>query len=632
MGHILDNFMKQRIFKKTFAVIFSFATLLLPFSAVLADFNPNKLIEDKTFSDRETFGSALGIQQFLDSKKSVLANTNPSFLQKLREPTDVNLKTNLTDPEANLGRLRSAAELIWDAAVKTGINPQVIIVTLQKEQSLITGSFQTDAKLQSALDHAMGFGCPDSGGCDSLFLGFYAQLFGAYDAQGNKYIGGPGSLMRSFTTPNGRGPGVTAQNEAFGTPIIRISKINDTIVFKNTTGGPQNPQPTQTVTILNAATAALYRYTPHVYNGNYNFWKFFDQWFRYPNGTLIKLSSDTTTYIINNGLRSVIPSFVISARGLNAAGTIIVSPTELSTLDQGPIYGPADNTVIKTSTDPSAKLFVFQNSEKHPVSAFVLKQRGLKAENALTVNQTEADMFPTLALLAPKDGTLIQGDASKTVYQIKNGKRMSVSAFTFKQYAFKSKDVNRLPQAEVDGYTQGDFLLPKDGTLVKTPDSSMVFLIQNELLRPISATVFKLHKFQQSRIVTLSINELAAANLGAFLAPPENTYLRLPDGAVFLYSNGAKHPVSAFVFKQRNIKFVAMETSEAMMLNDGLPLPPKDGTLIRGDKSATIFVITKGLKVPLDAATWVSKYKKQKPNVLSQAEVDSYPAVSDIEQ
>ena len=25
----------------------------------------------------------------------------------------------------------------------------------------------------------------------------------------------------------------------------------------------------------NNATAALYRYTPHVFNGNYNFWKFF---------------------------------------------------------------------------------------------------------------------------------------------------------------------------------------------------------------------------------------------------------------------------------------------------------------------------------------------------------------------
>ena len=77
----------------------------------------------------------------------------------------------------------------------------------------------------------MGFGCPDSGGCDSLFFGFYPQLFGAYDAQGNKYIGAPGSLMRSFTTPNGRGPGVDAQNQTFGTPIIRTSKINDIVFF-----------------------------------------------------------------------------------------------------------------------------------------------------------------------------------------------------------------------------------------------------------------------------------------------------------------------------------------------------------------------------------------------------------------
>ena len=54
---------------------------------------------------------------------------------------------------------------------------------------------------------------------------------------------------------------------------------------------------------------------------------------------------------------------------------------------------------------------------------------------------------------------------------------------------------------------------------------------------------------------------------------------------------------------------------------------PKDGTLIKGDKSQAIYVITKGLKVGLDAKTWTSKYKsKTKCFVSSRGR--SYPAPS----
>ena len=203
--------------------------------AYAAEFNPSRLIEDSIFSDTKTFGSAAGIQAFLETKKSPLANTSPDFVQKLREPQDANLKKNLEDPQPNLGRLRTAAELVWDAAQKTGINPQVILVTLQKEQGLITN---TPSNLQRALDRSLGFACPDSGGCDESFAGFYSQLFGFYDAEGNRYLGAPGSLMRSFTTPGGRGPMIDANNQVFGTPKVRTAKVGDTVVFDNTQGPP----------------------------------------------------------------------------------------------------------------------------------------------------------------------------------------------------------------------------------------------------------------------------------------------------------------------------------------------------------------------------------------------------------
>ncbi len=606
------------------------ASVVLNPLLALADFNPNKLIDDKVFTDTATFGSAAGIQQFLQSKQSILANTDTNFLLMLREPQDSAVKTGLEDPQPNLGRLRTAAELIWDSSVKTGLNPQAILVTLQKEQSLITATFDS-SRVQRALDFALGFGCPDTSGCEPIFKGFYFQLFGNFDSQGNRYIGAPGSLMRSFNTVGGRGPGVDALNQTYGTPIVRTSKINDTISINNTTGGPQNPAPQQTITISNAATAALYRYTPHVYNGNYNFWKFFQAWFKYPNGTLIKLASDGQSYIINNGLKSLIPNFVIISRGLNPSTAIVVSPTEFSDYDNGPMYGPADNVVVKVVNDPANKNYVFQNSVRHPVSDFVLKQRGLSAANALVITQADADLFLPGTLLPPSDGTLIQGDKSKTVFVVANGKKMILSGFTFKQYGYAYKNIKVLPQDEVDGYPSGGFYLPKDGTLVSVKNIPGTYIIKNGLIKPVSDTVFKMYKFSTKNIVALTGDEVANAALGGYLPPPDGTYLKTPDGTYLYYKNGSTHSISPFVSNQRGINklVLAFSAEEAALLDQGAPLPPKDGTLIKGDKSGAIYVIVKGQKKALDYNTWVKTYKKKAPSVLPQAEVDSYPNQGD---
>src|SRR5581483_10034430 len=160
---------------------------------------------------------------------------------------------------------------------------------------------------------------------------------------------------------------------------------------------------------------------------------------------------------------------------------------------------------------------VFENNQKHPVSSFVLSQRGLKASSALSVSQADAGLFPTASLLTPKDGTLIKGDQSAAVYVIQNSQKMTLSAFTFKQYGYSFRSAVSLPQSEVDQYVAGGFLLPKNGTLVKTPSDPTVIVLDNGLLRPISGTVFKLQRYSVRNVVTLSNDELASASLGTYM-------------------------------------------------------------------------------------------------------------------
>src|SRR5690606_34784315 len=70
----------------------------------------------------------------------------------------------------------SAATAIYQASQLYGINPQVLLVTLQKETSAVT---RTNCPYNPVYRTAMGFGCPDTAVCDSQWFGFSKQVFQA---------------------------------------------------------------------------------------------------------------------------------------------------------------------------------------------------------------------------------------------------------------------------------------------------------------------------------------------------------------------------------------------------------------------------------------------------------------------
>ncbi len=608
---------KNKILKLLLSVVLVFSLPLSLFAQLDPGFNPNKLIEDSVFADIETFGGPGGVQSFLELKKSILANTSNDFLLKLKEPAQVSVKQGLEDPQPNLPRLRTAAELIWDASRQSGLNPQVILVTLEKEQSLVTGrKTASEAVLQKALDRAMGFDCPDSGGCGDLFPGFYFQLFGNFDSAGNRYLGAAKSLMKSYSVVNGRGPQLN------GAP----AKVGQTVTIDNTQGPPYNAPATSLVTLANRATAALYRYTPHVFNGNYNFWKFFQEWFRYPNGTILSLAGDAKTYIIQNGSRLLLPDFVAKARNLNIATKITVSPNELASYPQDKVLGPADNTIVKVGSMTQA--YVFLENKAHPASELVLKQRSLNPNNFLNITQEEFALFEASTVLPPNDGTIVKGQAGSAIYLVDRGELKLFSAYTFKQRKISSSKVMTVPDMEVASYPKNGFVPPLDNTLIKASDSAAVYLVDQGLKKPLSAELFKNRGFSFKNVVSLAPDEVAGLTLGSYAAPKDRTWFAVgnKNGQLYLFKEGAKHSISSFVKGQRKITpdFVFSE-AEVTGWADGPAVPPKDGTIVKGDSSAAVYLVSKSQLRPMTEKAF--KARRIKPSnivTLPQAEVDAY--------
>src|SRR5690606_31054855 len=156
---------------------------------------------------------------------------------------------------------RTAAQIINDVAKACGINPKVLIVLLQKEQSLVTDDWPWPIQYRSAT----GYGCPDTAPCDSEYYGFFNQVYMA---------------ARQF------------RRYAINVNLFnyRTRQTNYIQYHPVTACGGSN------VFIENQATAGLYNYTPYQPNdaalnnlygtgngcsayGNRNFWRLFIEWF-----------------------------------------------------------------------------------------------------------------------------------------------------------------------------------------------------------------------------------------------------------------------------------------------------------------------------------------------------------------
>ncbi|MFJ6531888.1 hypothetical protein [Microbacterium sp. NPDC091662] len=224
----------------------------------LAGFEAGNIISDAVFTDKNTMSEAQ-IQAFFNSKVSSCQSgyvcIKDFSITSVTRPADAYCKGYTG--AAN----ESAARIIYRVAQSCNINPQVLIVMLQKEQGLITHTWPSAWRYNIAL----GQGCPDTAPCDPNYIGFFHQIYGAA-RQMQIYMEGkwfqwyaPGKTWNILYNPNA-----------------------------NCGSSP--------VYVANKATSALYYYTPYQPNpaalragygegdgcsayGNRNFYNYFTDWF-----------------------------------------------------------------------------------------------------------------------------------------------------------------------------------------------------------------------------------------------------------------------------------------------------------------------------------------------------------------
>ncbi|TDN88379.1 hypothetical protein [Microbacterium sp. BK668] len=231
-------------------------------AAAVVGFEAGNIIDDSVFFARGTM-SAAQIQSFLNGKVPT-CQAGYTCLKDFAQATTSRSADPMCAGYTGQGR-ESAAQIIYNVAQSCGINPQVLLVTLQKEQGLVTHTWPSDWRYTIA----MGQGCPDTAACDTRYYGFFNQVYGAA-WQFKRYANPPGT-SQFFTW---YAPGRTWN-----------------IQWHPNAGCGSSP-----VGVRNQATANLYYYTPYQPNaaalragfgegdgcssyGNRNFYNYFTAWF-----------------------------------------------------------------------------------------------------------------------------------------------------------------------------------------------------------------------------------------------------------------------------------------------------------------------------------------------------------------
>lgn len=446
------------------ALLFSVLALSIvttPTSAApIVGFRAGNIIDDAIFTNKSSM-SPTQIQQFLESQVPVC----DTFGQ---EPSEFGGGTRAqwaaargySPPFTCLKDFseggKTASQIIYDVAQQFSINPQVLIVLLQKEQSLITDEWPIPQSSQYRT--ATGYGCPDTAPCDAEYFGLTNQLTWS------------GRMFRAImdASPTWYTPYVLGNNYIQYNP--------------NASCGGSN------VFIENRATQALYNYTPYQPSqaaldagwgqvdcgayGNRNFYLYFTSWFGPSNGFIYRTVEDGRMYILgNNNDYYYIPNADQLRNygfGYKVRSFVNINTAALSS------YANAGDLTSLVRFGSSQDVYLVDNGNRYYVNFNTYTALGSPAVRTLPGNYFDM-LYPAQNL-----SSVIRIYGDTTLYSLQQGKRRHIGGpSVYNNDGFSSIPITSLGSYTVNSIEKGAPILSA-GTVMLTSDTNVYSAVNSD--------------------------------------------------------------------------------------------------------------------------------------------------------
>lgn len=456
-----------------------------------SQFHAGNIISDAQFYD-STAMSAAQVQAFLNGKVTNCQSGYTCLPQYTTKTTSQPASAGICSAYTGQAS-ETAAQIIVNVANACNINPQVLIVLLQKEQGLVTSTSPSSYNY----NYATGANCPDTTGCSADSAGFFKQVYlAAYQFQ---------------------------YYRAHPDYYNYLAGRNNYILYNPNTkcGGSQ-------VYIENEATASLYIYTPYQPNaaalanltgtgdncsayGNRNFWYFFNTWFSQPttpydNGGLAAVRSDGSLWYYASSGNPARPY-------PNGVRVGISGWQRLTHLMSGDVTGDGRGDLVGVRSDGSLWLYPNNGTGLPFPSRVQIGASGWNSFSTLRLADLNGDGRADLLAIRP-DGTMAiylnTGDASRPFGPSQ-------------QLAGLGVQTPQLALADIDGDGRPD--------IVATHVDGSLWLYRNtgDMTNPFASPV-RIGASGWGSYDTLLLTDVNGDGLADIVA-------RRPDGSLWLYLN-----------------------------------------------------------------------------------------------
>jgi len=375
---------------------------------------------------------------------------------------------------------RTAAQIIYDAARTSQISPKVLLVTIQKESSMITKSVFNTAAYSGSVQYYLDW-ITFYGWCDTCSTGIskgFTNQVNATAAAFRRYLN---LIASSGTSISGWGPGVTKS-----IPCITSDYASGRLIC--------TPGTTLNITPTNAATSALYTYTPHP-GGNYAFWliwKGFNFNMRrvYPDGTLLQAKGSKDVYILQGGIKRRFASQNALLATSSLKKVITVSADALLQYETGKAVYFANYSLV---TAPNRGVYLVANDVKRPIkSKAALLKIGIDPKSAVKAGWDVLNEFPDGPAVTTDDiypaGAVVQNIKNGMIFYVKDGIRYPVASGDIYKSQFAAKKPIKLKAEVLETYTWGSNVGFRDGELVQSKTGGAVYFISNGYRLPIASS------------------------------------------------------------------------------------------------------------------------------------------------
>lgn len=500
-------------------------------AAVATDFKAGNIMNDSIFFNSSTMNPAQ-IQAFLNAKLPTCDANGTKMYNSTQTRAQYGASTGNPAPytcmkdyvqatqskpaepglcSAYTGGTKSSSQIIHDVAQACGVNPQVLLVLLQKEQSLVTDDWPWKIQYRSAT----GFGCPDTAPCDADYYGFFNQVY--------------------------HGARIYKKYSRDAAQYNYLAGRNNSILFN-----PNSSCGSSTLFLDNQTTAGLYNYTPYQPNasalanlygsgdscsayGNRNFWRMFSDWFGSTSGgvSLIKSSSNATIYVLYGGQKQPLASLdALRAWGLGAL--------PVTTMDDASIaLFPTRGVLTRVAKNPynSSLYFMADSGGTYDALPNMITNWGYDPNSASLVGDELIAFTSRLGglsafITAPNAGAIYAVDGG-TLRPFANPESLQTWAGTSTIRLVSTDMLNSLSAGQGLGTNQAQQV------------GGGQYVINNGKILPLDADTSVI--YPRTNVTSISSGLANVLQSGE----PASRFVRGPGGTIYLVDNGRKHGIGS---------------------------------------------------------------------------------------